>query len=426
LEEGIKIKLGNHKIHVVPTIVFYKNYYAKNRIVVNQGSTGSSKTYSIIQNEIINILNKPKGYITSITSPTMPHLRKGALWDFQQIMLSWGLYDEKCHHKTEQYYRFPKGAKMEFFALDDASKARGPRRNRLYINEGNLVDYEIFKQLNQRTKEKITVDYNPSDVQHWIYDKVITRDDAKLIISTYKDNTYLSEGERQEIEHMCPVYKLSDGSELKDEDLSFTNKGTNGAYLVSGNVNDWRVFGLGRRGISMENIYTAYEQVDEIPKDCEIVYGVDFGFNAPTGVVKVAYDEYTNNLYWQEVLYQRGLTNSELMSKLEGLIPDRNDYIYADSAEPARIDEFYKNGWNMHSSDKSVKDGIDFVKSCNLKIVGDSPNLLKELRGYRWKQDKMGNMLDEPIKKGDHSLDGARYASYTHFGHSRKIGFFAA
>ena len=270
---------------------------------------------------------------------------------------------------------------MEFFALDDAGKARGPRRNRLYINEGNLVDYEIFKQLNQRTKEKVTVDYNPSDVQHWIYDQVITRDDAKLIISTYKDNTYLSEGEKQEIEKMCPVYRLSDGSELKDEDLSFTNKGTNGAYLVSGNVNDWRVFGLGQRGISMENIYTAYEQVDEMPKDCEIVYGVDFGFNAPTGVVKVAYDEYTNNLYWQEVLYQRGLTNSELMSKLEGLIPDRNDYIYADSAEPARIDEFYKNGWNMHSSDKSVKDGIDFVKSCNLKIVGDSPNLLKELRG---------------------------------------------
>ena len=424
MEEGIVIKLGKRKIHIEPTVVFYKNHYDPKRIVVNQGSTGSSKTYSIIQNEILHILNKPEGYLTSITSPTMPHLKKGALRDFEQIMLSWGLYDEKRHHKTDQFYTFPNGAKIEFFALDDEGKARGPRRDRLYINECNLVEYKIYKQLNQRTREKVTVDYNPSHPQHWIYDKVINRDDASLIVSTYKDNTYLSNGERQEIEKMVPVYKLSDGTELKDWQLEFTNSGAKGGFLLSGDINDWRVFGLGMRGISQENIYTSFEQVKEIPKELEIIYGVDFGFNAPTGVVKVAYDEYTNNLYWQELLYQRGLTNAELMTEMESLIKDKSDYIYADSAEPARIDEFYKNGWNMHSSDKSVKDGIDFVKSCNLKIVGESPNLLKEAMGYRWKQDKMGNMLDEPVKKADHLLDSGRYPSYTHFGHSRKIGFF--
>jgi phage terminase large subunit len=416
----------NGEVEVRPTRVFVKNRESKKRIKVNQGSTGSSKTYSIIQNEIVHALQGEHGAkkLTSFVAATFPQLERGVITDFIDIMKTWGVYNPKKHHFTKNYYRFDNGYKIEFFALDSAGKALGARRDRLYVNECNLIEKKIFDQLIQRTSGSITIDYNPSDSEHWIYENIVPRDDCELIVSTYRDNFYLSDGEVQEIEKMVPVYKTKSNEEIVDWDLSFSNKGAPNAVLVSGDVNNWRVYGLGQRGVSEENIYTAFEVVDGMPDHLEAITGIDFGFNAPTSIVSVAYDEDTNELYWDELLYQRGLTNADLIAKMEELIEHKDRYIYGDSAEPARIEEIYKHGFNIDSSDKSVKDGIDFIKSCKLKITKRSVNLLKEVRGYKWKVDRMGLRLDEPVKRNDHALDGARYASYTHFGKKLAIGFF--
>jgi len=416
--KSAEIKNGELVLKVTP--VFRKNQRSGARIVVNQGSTGSSKTYSIIQNEIIYRMNT-KG-LTSIAAPTMPHLKKGAMKDFVDILTSWGMYDERKHHKTDSYYDFDKGRRFEFFALDDAGKARGPRRDRLYINECNMVDYNIFHQLVQRTRGKTTIDYNPADSEHWIYEKVIPRDDAELIISTYKDNPYLSDGEVVEIEKQVPVYKIADGQELTDWDLSFTDSGAKGGFLVSGDPNNWRVYGLGQRGVSEENIYVSSEIVDEFPEGIgETVYGLDFGFNVPSALVEVGM--VGNKLYWRELFYEPAHTTNDLIEVFGEMGINKNKMMFCDTAEPDRIDELYKAGFNAHPSDKAVEAGIDFIKGCRLCITRESKNLIKEKNGYKWKTDKLGNRIDEPVKKNDHALDAARYASYTFFGKMGEIGF---
>lgn len=416
--KGVEVKNGELVLKVTP--VFRKHQKASKRIVVHQGSTGSSKTISILQSLILHRMNN-KG-LTSVVSATMPHLKKGAMKDFVDILVAWEMYDERNHHKTDSIYHFGNGRDIEFFALDDAGKARGPRRDALYINECNRVDEESFHQLAQRTRGQIVLDYNPADSEHWIYEKVIPREDSELIISTYKDNPYLSKGERDEIEKNVPIYKAPNGEEVKDWDLSITDAGAKGYFLIGGDPNNWRVYGLGQRGVSEENIYIACTLIDEFPDDVdEVVYGLDFGWNVPSALVKVAV--VGDNLYWKELLYEKGLTTTELIEQCEELIPNKSDYLYCDSAEPDRIDEFYKAGFNANPSDKSVTDGIDKIKSMRLHITKDSENLIKEKDGYKWKVDKMGNMIDEPVKKKDHALDAARYATYTHF-KDDTVGFF--
>ncbi len=418
----------NGAVDVRPTLVFFKNKDSQKRIKVNQGSTGSSKTYSIIQNEIVEAMQWQTRYkdgrpLTSFVAQTFPQLDRGVITDFIDIMNMWGLYDPKRHNKTKGFYRFPNGYKIEFFAVENAGKALGARRGRLYANECNLIAEDILDQLMSRTERSITIDYNPKDSEHYIYENIIPRSDAELIISTYKDNFYLPEGEVAEIEKKVPVYKLRSGEELVDWDLEFSDAGAKDAVLISGDVNNWRVYGLGQRGISEDNIYTAFEVVDEFPDYLEPIHGVDFGFKAPTSLVKVGYDEHSNELYWDEVLYEKGLTNNDLIERLHELVENKGWYMYGDSAEPARIEEIYKSGFNIDISDKRVVDGIDYVKSCKLKITKRSINLLKEVRGYKWKIDRNGIQIDEPVKRNDHALDAARYASYTHFGKKLAIGF---
>ena len=92
-----------------------------------------------------------------------------------------------------------------------------------------------------------------------------------------------------------------------------------------------------------------------------------------------------------------------------------NTSIYADCAEPARIEEMKRHNLNVFPADKSVKDGIDYVKRQKLYITSNSSNILKEIRGYSYKQ-KDGHSIDEPIKLNDHTMDAIRYAIYSHLG----------
>ena len=164
------------------------------RIVVNQGGTSSGKTWSILQLLIFLALTG-KCHI-SICAPTLPHLKKGALRDFVNLLMGYNLYKEKYHNKTDNIFQIAY-SHIEFFSLDEPGKARGPRRDILFVNECNLIPYETFSQLILRTRLKTFIDYNPADENHWIYDKILTRPDCKFIRSTYLDNPLLKQGDYQ-------------------------------------------------------------------------------------------------------------------------------------------------------------------------------------------------------------------------------------
>lgn len=350
-----------------------KAYNQGYRIIVNQGGTRSGKTFSLTQ-LLIYLALKQKVTISTV-SVAFPHLRKGAMRDWRKIMEDYKLYNPNHHMKTEQLYTYPTGSYTEFFSVDNALKVRGPGRDILFINEANIIAYDTFRQLLLRTKKCIFIDYNPADEFHWIYDKVLTRPDCYFIKSTYKDNPFLPKEQVAEIES------------YKDSDPNF-----------------WRIYGEGERGHSEGIIYTHWQPYNG-KQDGHEVYGIDFGYNNPTACIKLT--ESDKNLYAEEIIYQSHLTNQDLIGLLKQSLP-RNAVIFADAAEPARIEEIRKAGFNIRPANKNVKEGIDFVKSRKLFINATSANILKEIKSYAF---KVGVKNEEPIKLHDHSMDAIRYAA---------------
>lgn len=362
------------------TNVYERNWSASKRFIVNQGGTRSSKTYSICQVLILRAL-RGDGFEIDIIRKHLPSLKGSAMKDFFEILSGLGEYDERSHNKTDGIYKL-NGSTFNFYSLDEPQKIRGRKRDILWMNEANEFSYEDFQQLNLRTSHQVFLDYNPSDEYHWIYEKVVPRADCEFIQSTYLDNPFLPEELKIEIEL------------LKTQDENY-----------------WKIYGLGERGSSQETVYTNWD-VQPFPELYDIFYGLDFGYNNKTALVKIGIRE--NDLYCQTLIYSSGLTNSDLINLLKEKVL-MSDEIYADSAEKQRIEEISREGFNIRSSDKSVKDGIDFVKRLKIHIDPESEGMIKEIKSYRWKIDKNGKIVspEQPVKFNDHALDALRYAVYT-------------
>jgi phage terminase large subunit len=225
----------------------------------------------------------------------------------------------------------------------------------------------------------VIIDLNPSDFNSWCYELADGPDSVK-IHSTYQDNPFLNKWQIAAIES----YKLGD-------------------------PNLWQVYGLGLRGTSAEQIYTHWRIVDDI-HDGDIFYGLDFGFTNPTSLVRCVLKE--GEVTVKEEIYQTGLTTGELVAKMKDIVKP-GESVYCDSADARSIEELYREGFNVYQSDKDVWAGIMKVKSMPLNVTRDSKNIIRELGSYKWKVDKNGLVLDEPIKENDHSADALRYAIYT-------------
>jgi len=325
---------------------------------------------------------KESDKVITICRKTFPSLRASVMRDFFDILRIQDIYYEEMHNKSSHEY-YLNGNLVEFISLDQPQKIRGRKRNLLFINEANELFFEDWQQLVFRTDGKIILDYNPSDSFHWIYDKVITRDDADFYQTTYKDNKFLDPVIREEIER------------LRDTDEDY-----------------WRIYGLGERGSSRATIFQ-FSVADE-PKGQVVAYGLDFGFtNDPTAIVKV-YKE-GDNLYLQELLYHTNLTNADISQKISEMGLTRYDEIWADSAEPKSIEELHRMGWNIKPTAKgadSVMAGIDILKRHKLHIVKGSPNLVKEFQNYKWQEDKNGNLINRPVDAFNHLVDAIRYATF--------------
>lgn len=351
------------------------------RIAVNQGGTRSGKTYSILQFLIETAMRSHiagmQGRIVTICRKTLPALKATAMRDFISILESIGMYAEDSHNKSVGEYYLHETT-FEFISLDQPQKVRGRKRDILFINEANELTYEDFRQLLLRTTDKVILDYNPSEEYHWIYDNVITREDSCFYRTTYRDNPYLNTTQIQEIER------------LQIED-----------------VNYWKIYGLGERGVSGATIYTNWEETDKKNIQGETAYGLDFGFNNPTALAKCV--RIDAGMYVEQVIYQSHLTNNDLIELIKQLVPMRST-IYADSAEPDRIAELNRAGFNVKPAKKEVKVGIDKCKSVRIYAYGTE--LVKEIRNYKWKVDSSDKPIDEPVKVNDHLMDAMRYAMY--------------
>ena len=366
-------------------VIFDHLELSKKRIIIEQGGTRSGKTYNIIIWIIFGYCMRQTGKTITIARKTYPALRSTAMRDFIGLLKEYDLYSELNHNKSSSEYML-NGNLIEFISLDQPTKVRGRKRDLLFINEANELFFEDWQQLIFRTTGKIILDYNPSDEFHWIYERVKTREDADFYITTYKDNPFLEPEIIKEIER-----------------LKYTDE------------NYWKVYGLGQVGSAKSLIFTI-NLVDTIPDNAKLLsYGMDFGFtNDPTTLMAVYLHD--TNLYIKELLYRTGMTNQDIAKELERLGIGRRDEVYADKAEPKSIEEIYRMGWNIKGADKgpgSVNIGIDMLKRYQLNVTKDSVNTIKEFRNYKFKEDKNGNVLNDPVDLFNHSIDAVRYATYS-------------
>jgi phage terminase large subunit len=363
------------------TIVFQKNYDALNnnrRFIVNQGSSRSSKTWSLCQLLIVYAITTPKKTI-SIVRKTFPTLRATVMRDFFEVMKQLELYSRNNHNKTENIYTFDNGTIIEFFSTDDEQKLRGRKRDLCWANEANELTSDDFLQLNMRTTGKFIVDYNPSDADSWIYNLDPT--DSILIKSTYKDNPFIEKSIIKQIEDL----------KYKDDAL-------------------YQIYAMGERAMSRKNIYMNWNFVDSKPEYFkDYIYGLDFGYNHPTALIKVYY--YEDEIFIEKLIYESYLTTDELIKKMQSIGVDTINEIMCDYSRPEIIQEMRDNLFNTQNANKSVKDGINNVKQFKIFCLESDEDILKEYRNYMWK--KIGDrILDEPVKNYDDAMDAIRYAVY--------------
>jgi phage terminase large subunit len=367
------------ELSINSTIIFEQNFDALQdpsiRFIINQGGSRSSKTYSLCQVLIVYCLQNPNK-VVSIVRKTFPALRATVMRDFFEVLKDLEIYEKSSHNMSENIYRFTNGSIVEFFSVDDEQKVRGRKRDIGWLNEANELWFEDFQQLNMRTETKMIFDYNPSDSNSWLYD--LRQDESILIKSTYKDNPFLPQSIIREIE------------DLKRTDFE-----------------KYQIYALGEKVTSRANVYAGWTFLTHRPsRFTNFVYGLDFGYNHPTALMRVYWHE--KDIYIESVIYESYLTTTNLIEKMKGLNIEQNVDILADYSRPEIIAEMQNAGYNVNNANKVVKRGIDNVKTFGV-FCQDIPYLKKEYENYKWK--KIGDKIDdEPVKLYDDAMDAVRYA----------------
>lgn len=371
----------NPKLTISKPPLFYANYNSDKRVNINQGGTSSGKTYTLI--DLLFCLGIEKAnQVISVVGQDIPNLKKGAYRDAKRIWSNSELYQSLYSkpNETERIFTCTNGSIIEFNSYQDEQDAKSGKRDYLFVNEANGVDYKIYWQLAIRTKKKIFIDYNPT-VRFWAHD-LVSDNDSKLIISDHRHNPYLSKEEHEQIEGIA------------DKEL-------------------FNVYARGYTGQITGLVYANWALVDEMPTDYKKRFtGIDFGFtNDPTAIIDVRLSE--GELWVDEYEYRTGMLNSDIAKVIKENGIALIDTV-ADSAEPKSIAELRTYGIKIEGAQKgadSIKNGIDILKRYKINITKRSTNIRKEILSYKWKMDRDGNLTNEPIDSFNHGLDPLRYVA---------------
>ena len=364
------------EVKINTTITFENLLESKSRVTQHIGGTRSGKTYAILQFLIVQALQTAQAI--TIVRRTIPSLKRTIIKDFTDILKSIGIWREDSFNITDRIYRLGEST-IQFVNSDDPEKLRGLKSDILFIDEASEIDEESYFQLSIRTSGKIILAYNPTiSPYHWLRQMW----DCERFVTTYKDNSYLPTEMVKAI-----------------EELEFKNP----KY--------WTIYGKGEFAPNEKAIFQ-FDLVDDFDADF-VGFGMDFGFsNDPTTLCAVYRSG--NNLYLEELLYEKGLVTSDIVKKLTELKIDKSYEIWCDSAEPRLIEEIYRSGFNAKPVTKgkdSIKFGISVMNNYKIYIDKKSQNLINEMYAYQYSTDKYGYTTDNPEGGLDHLIDAARYVA---------------
>lgn len=399
-----------HKVAIwdeTPTDVYFHNRFCKKKIVINQGGTYSSKTYSIIQNIIDFAIENPLS-ISTVTAGTYPQLTQDALRIFKKLISDKkvGMWFTNAELKRGPY-QLHNGAIIEFAIFNSIGKARGSKRDLLYISEANNLPYDIAEQLIKRTEQKVFIDYNPV-TEFWAHEELLHLAITGYIQSNFKHNQYNTE---EKVNEILGYYKryLETGSEY--------------------DLNKWKVYGLGETGIVEGLVFPNIRRITEFPDPYYLrrlndgnhfAFGIDFGYaHDPTAICKIGVRNGLNEsgvdrLVGKQIFYQSGYNSFDLNNLLPSLGITKKDTLIADPSHGEAIDVLVRKGWNAIRAAKpsgSIKSGIELINKHGIDITVDSAEWLTEQKEYQYRKTLGRYDKNIPIDKSNHLWDGARYAS---------------
>ena len=347
------------------------------KLVCLQGGSRSGKTMNTLIWWIQKLLREKK--TLSIVRKTLPSLKNSILKDLIYVLEMYEIYDPSKWHKQDGYYELPNGSIINWFSCDEPQKLRGSKRDYLYCNEANELDLEDWRQLIMRTEGMVTLDFNPSEINSWVYELEL-RDDCYYFKTTWRENPFLPQTLIDEIER------------LKNTDENY-----------------YRIYSLGEKGIPTTLVFNKWYTTDTIPKDAKLLgRGMDFGFNDATTLIEVY--QRGDELYLNELMYVKNLTMGDIIYKMGEFSIEKTDPIWCDSALPQNIEELRRQRWNARPVEKkSILSGIDKIKRHQVFITEKSVNILREFGSYKWKTDKDGRVLDAAVDSENHTIDSVRY-----------------
>jgi phage terminase large subunit len=378
-----------------------------NRYLLLYGGRDSAKSYFAAQKVLIDTMRKPYSrYI--LLRKIYADIKDSQFQTIKDIISSYGLIDYFTITENPLKITFkPNGNYILARGLDKDYKMKSIKDpTGIWYEEMNEIAFTDFLKSTSSLRGGIIQEiatFNPENEAGWItsyffppketYEKEdgnfhfvpSIRKDTTILHTTYKDNQFVTE---QSIELL---------ESFKQVDYHY-----------------YRIYTLGLWGGVLEGlIYQNWDVVEKFPDEEVVYYGLDFGYsNDESGVVKVCFKG--DDLFVEEVLYQKGLTNQDLADEFRKIGITDNELIIADSAEPKSIQELYREGFTIRGAIKgtdSIRNGIDILKRYKIHVVRGSSNLIRELKNYRWAMDRDGKSLNVPIDKLNHLLDPLRYVA---------------
>lgn len=364
--------------------LYEANYNATEDIIVNQGGSSSGKTYSILQ--VLFTKAVQESVVITVVGQSIPNLKAGALRDAIDIVngspqLKSFITD---YNKSERIFTTLNNSVIEFKSYLTPQDAKSGKRDYLFINEAQGIPYPTYMELYMRTKIRAYIDYNPNE-EFWVHENVIGQPNTKLLISDHRHNPFVTNKIREKLEA------------LKDKDMDL-----------------FKVYARGMTGKIEGLIFRNYDTIDYVPENAKfLAYWIDWGFtNDPTSFGGVYL--YNGELILDELIYDTGMTNADIVKRLGELNIPKNKEIIADSAEPKSIEDLKRAGYYVYPAKKgndSIINSIDTLKQFKLIITNTSYGLKKEIKSYKWRVDSSGRTINEPVDFLNHSIDGIRYVA---------------
>jgi phage terminase large subunit len=365
--------------------VYRGAYDSRARWLHLYGGAGSGKSYFAASKVVLRCYEAPAQRILLIREH-FKHIRNSQFRLIQETIARGGQADNWRANRTELSLTCSNGSEILSYGLDDLDKLKSVvDPTYAWIEEATQVrNADAIDQVGLRLRgatpgyQQIILTYNPVRKTHPIKKRFhdADRDDTFILKTTHRDNPYVDQSYAKALQNLNPDQR--------------------------------RIYAEGEWGEQLRGLIYSDVQTGMIPDEAPDAIGIDFGVTAPTAVVAVWLRD--SFLFVRELMYEKGLTNSDLIERLPSLVPDRSVPIFCDAAEPGRIIEIQRAGFKASAANKEVLKGIDSVRRFQIVLSRDSTNLADELDGYAWLSTPDGELTDRPQKHRDHAADAMRYA----------------